>query len=613
VLVGRLWSDRDDEQARGSLRQAIVELRRAIDPPGRAVIRAEREQIGLDLDAVDVDVITLQRLAAAADLEAAQQVASVYGGELLEGLAIRDEAFEEWIRNERARLQDIAANALLKVVRSAQGADADAVIEAARKLLAIDGVQEEAHRALLRCYLARGQIALAKRQADACLAVLDEFGVEPEPETAKLIADARRGGEPVRRAQAAPALRPARVRSVARPRVAVLPFANLGGAADETYFAVGVTEDVCTALGRFSALEVIAPYAAFPQAEAASDPREIGRRLDADYVVSGSVRRGGERVRISARLLDVASGGQIWAHNLDRDLGDIFAVQEELARFIAAVLPGRVEEAHLDQTRDQPTSELSAYDLVLRATYLLQRATAEANAQARAYLREAIAIDPDYARAHREAALAAFDAVFMRWSDERILPDALRLARRAVSLEPNDAAAHGVTAMILFLMRRDSEARAYLDRAELLNPHDPELLAHGALFRLYTGEPAAAREHVRRAIELNPYHPDWYFAALGTAAFIAGDPDGAIDAYNRRHDHDRLVCAYLAACLAEIGRHDEAAQMRAQCVVPGEDIAAVLAGEAGLYRRPVDRVRLLDGMRQAGLTVDLRLVERAAS
>jgi adenylate cyclase len=195
----------------------------------------------------------------------------------------------------------------------------------------------------------------------------------------------------------------------------------------------------------------------------------------------------------------------------------------------------------------------------------------------------------------------------MRWTPESELAEALRLAHFAVDLDPNDGGSHKVMGMVLFLQGQDEESREHLERAEALNPIDADIIAHAALFRAYTGDAAAALDRMARAMELNPYHPDWYWAAMGTAAFAAGDEETALRAFRRRQDQDRLVCAYIAACLAGLGRTEEAGRQRERCLElcrsEGHSAALLLREEAGLYRRTADRGRFLDRLCRAGFEV----------
>src|SRR4051794_17049856 len=232
-----------------------------------------------------------------------------------------------------------------------------------------------------------------------------------------------------------------------KPAVAVLPFDNLSGDPEQAYFSDGITEDIITELCRFRELLVIARNSSFAFRGKAVDVREIGRALGAGYVVEGSVRCAGERVRITAQLIDAAMGAHLWAERWDRPLDDVFAVQDEIARGIVATVAARVLEASEVAARRRPPRDVRAYDLFLQGYRLSDTYTPEAQARAKDLFERARQVDPTFARAYTGLAFnhymrASYIGIGVRHEEDRDRTEALRLAEEALALDPNDPRVH---------------------------------------------------------------------------------------------------------------------------------------------------------------------------
>jgi TolB-like protein len=343
-LTALLWGERGDQQARHSLSQTLTSIRRALNGAATA-LAAEREAIALCPKAVAADVAEFQRLAASDSIADLQAAAALYRGPLLEGLKLREPAFEEWLGQERARLHDMAISVLLNLAaRQTLADDHGGAAATLHRALALDPLTEEVHRRLIRLHLERGAYNAAIRAYRACVEVLKrELGTVPEPSTTALYRQAltelarapktnqgesRPEGHHAPRVDAAPAPLSASER---RPAIAVLPFVNMSGDPDQEYFADGLTEDIITDLSRVSALFVVARNTVFTFKGKAVQVQAVARTLAADYILEGSVRRADDRVRITAQLIDGRTGGHLWAHRYDRSVEDIFALQDEIA------------------------------------------------------------------------------------------------------------------------------------------------------------------------------------------------------------------------------------------------------------------------------------------
>jgi TolB-like protein len=317
-----------------------------------------------------------------------------------------------------------------------------------------------------------------------------------------------KGAPPDSRATAAPATvaSPARV-AAERPLLAVLPFDNRSADVD-AYFADGLTEDIITNLTRFRDLRVIARSTTFQLKEREIDLTALG----ANYFVEGSVRRAAGRVRITAQLVDSATGVHLWADHYDRDMEDIFAVQDEVTRTIAATLGATLQDVGLRKALKKSPAELDAYDCVLRARRFTALLTEETHAEARDLLEAAIARDPNSADAH---ALLANVHLAEHRIDANPRPDpigrALDMARKAVELDPQNAYARCWLAIVHFFRHENDKFEAEAERALSLNPNDPETLADIGHFLAFMGAFERGIALSRKAQKLNPLYPGWYY------------------------------------------------------------------------------------------------------
>ena len=296
-----------------------------------------------------------------------------------------------------------------------------------------------------------------------------------------------------------------------KPSVAVLPFVNMSAKPEDEYFSDGLTEDIITELARFRELAVIARNSTFRFKGQPTDIARIGRELGARFVVEGSVRRAGARIRITAQLVEADSGAHVWADRWDRDIDDIFTVQDELTRMIAANLGVRVHAAALDRSLQKHPSDLDAYDCVLRARRYTALLVEDEHAKARDLLEQAIELDPSYSQAH--ALLANVYLAEHRFgSNPR--PDpvgrALRMARRAVELDPQNAYAHCWLAVVHFFQHENKTFEIEAQRALALNPNDAETVAEVGHFYTWMGDFEQGIGLTRQAVALNPLYPGWY-------------------------------------------------------------------------------------------------------
>jgi TolB-like protein/class 3 adenylate cyclase len=351
-----------------------------------------------------------------------------------------------------------------------------------------------------------------------------------------------------------------------KPSLVVLPFQNLTGDAEQEYFVDGMVEEITTAIARLPWLFVIARNSAFTYKGKAVDVKQVAQELGVRYVLEGSVRKAGNRVRITGQLIDTTTGAHIWADRFDGALDDIFELQDQVASSVAGAIEPKLRQSEIERASRKPTTNLTAYDLYLRALAQSYRFTDEGVAEAVVLARQALAIDPSYAPA---AALVGFCRGLQRvqgWgalSDEDI-GEACRLAQQALEAERNDAETIGQAARALFVLAGEAAmAAAALDRALALNPNAAHAwMVRGSIHAL-RNQPEAAIEAVERARRLSPFDPYTFLYASNIAAahLVAQRFELAIEWADRAlHDQPRLVAAMRVkvAANAHLGRLDEA-------------------------------------------------------
>ncbi len=298
---------------------------------------------------------------------------------------------------------------------------------------------------------------------------------------------------------------------VRTPSVAVLPFANIGGDAEQDYFADGVAEEIITALSRISGLFVVARNSSFTYKGKAVDVRQVGRELGVGYVLEGSVRRSREQVRITGQLVDAVTGAHLWADRFEGNPQDVFALQDQVAESVAAVVEPTLEIAEIERLRREPPARLDAYDLLLRAYAHLASFTAADMGAALACLEQALALDPNYPSALAAAAYGRAQCHFQGWGrqDEAHCTVAVSQAWRAVELAPNDAQILWMAAFAIWNMAQTDRdrARVLFGRSLQLNPNSAMALTLAGWIEAMCGNQAVGREMVSRALQLNPRDP----------------------------------------------------------------------------------------------------------
>jgi len=351
-----------------------------------------------------------------------------------------------------------------------------------------------------------------------------------------------------------------------KPSLAVLPFQNMTGDAEQEYFVDGMVEEITTAIARLPWLFVIARNSAFTYKGKPVDVKQVARELGVRYVLEGSVRKAGNRVRITGQLIDTTTGAHIWANRFDGALDDIFELQDQVASSVAGAIEPKLRQSEIERASRKPTANLTAYDLYLRALAQSYRFTEEGFAEAVIFARQALAIDPSYAPAAALVGRCRWAQRVQGWGELSAadVAEACRLARQALEAERDDAETIGQAAGTLFFLAGEAEmAAAALDRALALNPNAAHAwLARGNI-RAHRNEPDAAVEAIERARRLSPFDPYNFLYAVNIALahLYARRFEQAIEWADRAlHEQPRLVSQtrVKVVAYAHLGRLDEA-------------------------------------------------------
>jgi len=389
-----------------------------------------------------------------------------------------------------------------------------------------------------------------------------------------------------------------------KPSIAVLPFQNLSGDPDQEYFADGMVDEIITALSRIKWLFVIADNSSFTYKGQAIDVKQIGRELGVRYVLKGSVRKAGRRLRIGAALIDAATSAHLWADRFDGSLEDIFDLQDQVALSIAGVIEPTLQAAEIRYSAERPTDDLTAYDLFLRARWIASTYERSHLAEALELLEQAIRREPRYGPALALAATYRVDLENFDWSDDREEQEnremAVDFARRALRAAPDDPGVLGRAAMVLGRFGEDIDAAlALVDRALALNPSFAYGWYWSGWLRLFAGQADLAIQHFETSMRLNPRSQrGFHLAGIGTAHFVTRRFDEASAALRvSLEEVPAFAPAYrtLAACYGHLGRLDEAQSIIKRLA----SLTPVVVPTTDPFRNPEYSELYLSGLRLA--------------
>ncbi|OYX43605.1 MAG: hypothetical protein B7Z02_08685 [Rhodobacterales bacterium 32-67-9] len=529
-IMALLWSDRADPQARDSLKHALADLRTRLYGVGTKLLNTERGTVDLDLEQIAVDAREFEDHLAAGTAEDLRHAVAQSAGELLDGLAIRDAAFEDWLRDEREAWLErkrTAGRRLLALMRDMN--DETGALAAAKALLAIDPLSADAVRAIMQGLADGGdRIAALRCYTTYAERLRAELDVEPDADTAALAESLRSRRETPSGADA----RRIPHTGSARPSIAVLPFRNLNGKADEDYLAEGIAEDIVTALSQYRWFFVIARNSSFLYRDRRDDLRGIAAELGVRYILDGSVRRSGSHVRVTGELVEPETGIQVWGGRYDRNLSDIFALQEEIARRVVGAIEPEILRGESQRAAAKPSVNLDAYDCHMRGVWYHNRQNlTEDFDKSIEWQKKAVELDPMLARASMIMSRSIYARALHGFSQnlDQDRRDLLEAATRAVSLEDRDSYAH--YAMCLAHLMDQQPAAAVLEAERATELAANFALGQNALgwSRVFVGKFAEAIAPIETAMRLSPVDPVGYFfrAAIGLAHYHLGNYEEA--------------------------------------------------------------------------------------
>ena len=393
-----------------------------------------------------------------------------------------------------------------------------------------------------------------------------------------------------------------------RPAIAVLPFENLSGDAEQEYFADGIAEDILTRLAMWRWLPVIARNSSFTYKGQALDVKRVGAELGARYVLEGSVRKAGNRVRVTGQLIDAGSGHHIWAERYDRDLEDIFAVQDEITEAIVAALEPAVGRAEMQRAHRKDPGNLDAWDLFQRGMWHFNKLTKEEFAVAVDLMRQAIAIDTEFAHPHSGLAVVRIVEALLTWAENpaEALAEAHAEALCAAGHDGTDPLANAVLGYSNAFMRRYEDGTAAARRALELNPSFALAYHSLGVISMVDGRPEDAVQAIERALRISP-NDDWlpvWFATLSASHYMAHDYEKALEAAKlsvQRAPHYPLGQRALAGALAQLGRMGEARRALDEFVRLSPNYSTDMAKRSAPFRDDVDFEHYMAGLRLAGL------------
>jgi TolB-like protein/DNA-binding SARP family transcriptional activator len=606
-----LWGSHGEEQARNSLRQSLAVMRRELAPSLASLIESSDDLITLAGSNIVIDVLEVLSGADHPEIAKLRRAAGFCRGELLADLFLEEASFEDWLASERSRIRAAAIRLFDALSQHETGPQR---VEAAQQLLTIDPLRESSHRMLMRAYAEQGDNGLALKQYEHCRDLLRaELQVEPAKETQELRREIAQGIMKPRAVSASAAF-PVISSSPElpdRPSIAVLPFGNANPNQTDLYFSDGISEDLIANLSRFRHLFVIARASSFSYRGASAGPKEIGRRLGVRFLLFGTVRRAGDRLRVTAELVDAQSEAAIWVEKYDRPANDVFGVIDELSETIVASTVGRIESEVLRQTRRKQTGSLAAYELVLQGKALMHSPLRDDKLAARRMFEEAISLDKDFAMARAQLAYTyLYEAMFYEsagWDDSRkiqfepALDRAADIASQGLLVDEDEAWCHMVLGLTYLHRRKYDLALKHCERSVHLNPNDPGLAAKLGLVLIDLGRATEAFAVIERAIRLNPINPDAYSDYLALALMGARRFEEAAKVLEAAPEASFYYYGWLAICYVQLGDVVKAKSLAAKAteIAPGFTLSQYAATEP--YRDPADLQFFVDSLRVAGI------------
>jgi DNA-binding SARP family transcriptional activator/uncharacterized protein YukE len=609
-LCELLWDVPNDP--RGELRWCLSKLRAILDTPKAARLERRGDSIRLELSDCFVDAVEISRATQAGvgslPPERLRELAQLFSGEFLEGLEIdRNPGFNSWLTTQRRRFRSCHTALLEQLARTAAG---DEVFQYLEQLLELAPFDQHVHEMLLNAFARRGQIREGEEHLAATARLFEAEGLDCAPiENLWRTAKARREVAP--QVAAVPAAAPSSPLSSAstaprRASIAVMPFAAEGTALVHGGPAGALAHDVITRLAKLRSLFVIAQGTMFALSERKIGPEEAGRILNVDYIVSGSLRRQGDRLQVGVELAETRSARIVWAEVFDQKVGDAFLVLDEIGNRIVASIATEVESIERNRAILKPPNSLDAWEACHRGLWHMYRFNKADNDLAKHFFETAVRLDPTFARAYAGLSFTHFQNAFQGWAERTAeIERAFETAGQSLMADDRDPAAHWAMGRALWLSGRQDQSVTELERAIDLSPNFA--LGHYTLAFVHAqgGDPSAAVAFSDQSRHLSPFDP-MLFAMFGSRAMglvrlkrFEEAADWAVKAAARPNAHEHIR-AIAAICLALADRREEARALiasirRTRPAYRVDDFLAAFQFEpdaVALYRKGAKRIGL---------------------
>ncbi|WP_176228617.1 BTAD domain-containing putative transcriptional regulator [Roseovarius litorisediminis] len=592
-----LWSRSPEAQARTNLRQALSVIRTII---GEEVILSSGGMLALDRNLVALDINALSY----ATIEPGESV-STFGGAFLDGISVNEPPFEEWLVAKRASYARAVRDILFDAGSAALNTgNAHRALLAAERILALDQFEEAGMALCLKAHAARGERSRVQIRFEEFERLLrNELGIDIGPDLVALKAKLLRTAD-------AKATMPI---AASVPTVLVLPFKPLSDMPDHQYFSEGLAEDVITQLSKFSTLTVVSRKS---NSDADTHQENLAKAVEtgSDYLLTGSVRWLGERLRLSVELIEVASGAVKWAERLDRQSLDLFDLQDEVSRYLVGAIPYRIENDVAENATNKPADELQAYELMILGKRLRDTISLEGNLEARALLEQAVKKDQGLARSHM---YLSDSYVVQHWFgplDASGKERALYHARRAVALDPRDVHIQDHLGFALLVMGHWDAAEAQIRNALSMAENEIESLSWCGYALLMLGKHDEAADIIEAVAKRRTTLPPTFEWILGQLLSFQGRDAEVVQTLNGASLLNSTGLAFRAGSQARLGMLEEArftlaefkeARLRDQRLAgtkaKANTIESALGGFRVLWRRQEDWEHIAQGLRLSGM------------
>ena len=630
-LAALFWPNASHDSGRASLRQSLSMIRKALGPVAGKLISAERDTVLLGGPGLVTDIAALEAIGRSPD-RCHRAILATDGG-FLAGMTDVSTAFDSWRATEERRLTALACS-----VMSAQADLAETerrfsdAADLLLRALAAEPLAEDLHRKLMRVQASQGRSDAALRQYRNLELTLEaELGVRPEKETAELARDIRERRQKVHQ-KTAPVSRATKPGKIAMkidreahsqspslaidlsppeiPSIAVLPFKNMTSEPQQDFFADGMTEEIITALSKAEGLFAVSRNSTFTYKGKTVDLQDVGEELGVRYVLIGNVRRSGERVRVSAQLIDAETGTQLWAERYDRKLTDVFAIQDEITREVLVGLEVKLTSGEQARIWSGGTRSLEAWECVRLGMEALNRVTPEDRVKARTLLNKAPEFDPDYATAWVSLGWLYFHEADISTSAasgsdrSHALDYAIKMAHKGLEIDPASADAHALLGLCFLEQKEFDDAVAFSEKAVALAPSLAQHFGTTAAVLNKAGKPERAFDLIRRAMRLCPIYPAWYLLVLGNACRLMRHNDDAVAVFEEavKRNPDGLAAQLgLASTLGELHRIEDAQVSVAEILRIDPDFSVKTYVSGLSYRDQSETTRFARGLRAAGL------------